>query len=167
MDKIIGSKKFKIAAVVLAVFIWSGLLFAGGVAVGLMKARFSYSWGRNYERNFIGPRHGMIPGELGGHGFHNPHGLSGAIISINGNIIVIKDNDNQENTVTANDKTLIKHNGDDIKVGDLKPNERIVVLGKPDGSGNVSADLIRVFDNGDNMDENGNINDNNNQTTNQ
>lgn len=135
--------------------------FAGGVAVGLKKAKFSYKFGENYERNFIGgpplgpmgmmeqgPR-GMMD-NFGGRGFRNGHGIAGDIISVADNKIVIKDRDGQENTISVSDQTLIKRGQDTISINDLKNNEQIVVMGKPGDNGTVSADLIRVFDNNGN-----------------
>ena len=63
-QEIIKSKKFKIAALVVGVLIVALVSFGGGVAVGFMKARFSYNFGENYERNFVGgPFQG--PGMMG------------------------------------------------------------------------------------------------------
>ena len=155
------SKKFKIAALAVGVFIIALVSFAGGVFVGFHKARFSYKFGENYERNFVGgpfqgpegmmgrgPR-GMM-GNFEGRGFRNGHGIAGSIISISSNTIVIKDRDGQENTITVGDQTLIKRGRDTISVNDLKNDEQIVVMGRPGDNGTVNADLIRVFDNSNN-----------------
>jgi hypothetical protein len=163
-QQIVSSKKFKIAAGICGVVILMALSFAVGLQTGLHKARFSFAWGENYERNFTGmhPQMGpkMVPGpgfpermgemkdRFEGREFRNAHGLAGAIISISENNIVIKDRDNKENTVSVNDKTLIKSGRDDIKITDLKQDDKIVVMGKPGDNGTVNADLIRVFDNG-------------------
>ena len=159
------SKKFKIAALAVGVVIISLVSFAGGVAVGFHKARFSYKFGENYERNFVGgpfqgpgmmdrgPK-GMMD-DFGGRGLRNGHGLSGAIISVANNQIVIKDRSGQENTITVGDKTLIKRGQDTISINDLKNDEQIVVMGQPGDNGTINADLIRVFDNGNNNSNNG------------
>ena len=144
------SKIYLTVAIAISAIFLAILIFAGGVAVGLRKARFSYSFGQNYERNFVGmrePGHGDDMFGNAGPGFRNSHGLAGAILSITGNNIVVKDQSGQENTVTISDKTLIKYQGNNLKVDDLKQNEQVVVLGRPSASGTVSADLIRVFDN--------------------
>lgn len=129
--------------------------FAAGVGVGLRKARFSYRWGENYERNFMGPRPPFGgPGFMGGmmrdfegRDFRNPHGLSGTIISISGDNLIIKDNDGKENTVGVTDKTIInKAPFDNLKLSDLEIDDRVVVMGRPDESGVVEAILIRVFE---------------------
>jgi hypothetical protein len=163
------SKKFpplgrasKIAALAVGAFILALVSFAGGVAIGFHKARFSYKFGENYERNFVGgpfqgpngmmEEHGPqgMMGNFEGRGFRNGHGIAGSVISISNNTIVIKDRNGQENTITVGDTTLIKRGQDTIKINDLKNNEQIVVMGQPGDNGTVSADLIRVFDNGNN-----------------
>jgi hypothetical protein len=155
------SKNFKIAALAVGIIIIALISFAGGVVVGLKKARFSYKFGENYERNFVGGpfqgsegmmgrgQRGMM-GDFGGRGFRNSHGIAGNIISVADNKIVIKDRNGQENTISVSDKTLIKRGQDTISLNDLKNDEQIVVMGQPDDNGTISADLIRVFDNTNN-----------------
>lgn len=150
-QEILASRKIKITALAVGVVIISLISFTGGVAVGFHKARFSYRFGENYERNFMGPRMGdRGPGgmmkDFEGRGFRNAHGIAGQIISISENNIVIKDRNGQENTVTVSDKTLIKSGSSNIKITDLKADERIVVMGQPGDNGTIYADLIRVFD---------------------
>ena len=146
------SKKIKIAILVAGVFLVAFVSFAGGVAIGLKKAKFSYKFGENYEHNFGGnhmskmgrEQRGMM-GDFEGRGFRNAYGIAGTIISIADNKIVLKDRDGQENTISAGDKTLIKRGQDTIGVNDLKNDDRIVVMGKPGDDGTINADLIRVF----------------------
>jgi len=164
------SKKFKIAAMVVGVFLIFLIGFASGVAVGIHKARFSYRFGENYERNFMGSRRGMDwsnkpIGMMGqkvrdfeGRDFINGHGLAGTIISITDNNLVIKDRDNRENTVAVSDKTIIKSGRDDIKIGDLKNNEQVAVVGSPGDNGVINAELIRVFSNDNTNSNNANSN---------
>ncbi len=150
------SRKFKIAALGVGVIIIALVSFAGGVAIGFHKARFSYKFGENYERNFVGnpfQERGMMErgsrgmmDDFGGHGMRNGHGIAGAIISVANNQIVIKDRNGQENTISVSDKTLIKRGQETISVNDLKNDEQIVVMGQPGDNGTVNADLIRVFE---------------------
>lgn len=154
MEEVTKSKTFKVIAITIGAIILLLVVFAAGIFVGLKKARFSYSWGENYERNFVGPRMGGPMGgpmgvfqDMEGRGFRNGHGTSGTIISVTDNNIVIKDRNNNENTVTVTDKTIIKNGSNEIKISDLKPDQGIVVLGTPGNNGVINADLIRVFDN--------------------
>lgn len=154
------SKSYSWILWVVAEIVLLAIVFALGVRVGLHKAKYSYEWGANYERNFMGREHGpmgfdgpgMPPmgpmdflGERGGD-FRNAHGMAGSIVSIADNTIVVKDRDNKENTVLVSDKTIIKSGRDDIKIGDLKTDEKIVVVGKPGDKGVINAELIRVFE---------------------
>lgn len=149
-----SSKKIKIAVLVVGFFLVAFVSFAGGVFVGLKKAKFSYKWGENYERNFGGPSP-MGPGgmrgprefmhEFSGRGFRNAHGISGTIISVADNNILIKDKNGQENTISVSDKTLIKRGRDTIGINNLKQDDQIVVMGRPAENGTIEADLIRVF----------------------
>lgn len=153
----VKSNKFRIASMIVGSFLILLIGFAIGVKVGSHKARFSNDFGRNYEKNFMGPIHGGPMGmfdNLEGRGMRNPHGIAGSIISISANNIVVKDRDNKENTITVTDKTSIKNGRDDIKITDLKTNDNIVVLGKPGDNGVVSADLIRIFSPNDTPDNN-------------
>ncbi len=174
--EIVKSGKFKIAAGVVGVLLVIFISFAGGVAVGLHKAKFSYQWGQNYERNFMGfgpgggpmmgnnDNHGgmlNLPRDIEGRGFRNAHGLAGTIVSISGNNLIVKDRDNKENTIVVSDKTIIKDRATDLKIADLKANEQIVVMGTPNNDqGVVNADLIRVFPNNPNI-----VGSNNNSNT--
>ncbi|MCX6763452.1 MAG: DUF5666 domain-containing protein [Candidatus Moranbacteria bacterium] len=154
MKDLIKSKKFKIAAIAVGAIIVLLFTFSAGILVGFRKAHFSYKFGENYERNFIGQKsmngpRGMIR-DLQGRDFRNGHGITGDVISITDNSIAIKDQNGNENTVTTTDKTVIKSRGNDLKISDLKTGDKIVVLGKPGDNGTVQADLIRVFNNTDN-----------------
>ncbi len=155
------SNKFKIAVAVVGIILIALVSFAAGIGVGFKKARFSYKFGENYERNFMGSRSdqkgfkrsggpmGMLKEkfqDFEGRGFRNAHGIAGTIISITDNNIVIKDKDNKENTVAITDKTIIKLGRDDVKIGDLKNDQQIVVMGKPGEDGVINADLVRVFE---------------------
>lgn len=162
MQRIIQSKKFKIAVAILGVVLVMLASFAVGISVGLHKARFSGRFGENYEKNFMGPRPemGEPMGPMGmmkekfkdmeGRDFRNAHGLAGTIISIMNNSLVIKDRDNKENSIAITDKTVMKSGRDDIKISDLKQNDSIVVMGRPSEDGTINADLIRVFENAEN-----------------
>jgi hypothetical protein len=150
------SKGVKLAAFIIGVILIAIIIFAAGVSVGFHKARYSYQWGENYERNFAGPPRGM--GSFGDHdNFRNPNGLAGTIISVTNNNLVVK---------AVTDKTIIKDGPNDIKIGDLKTDERIVVLGKPGDNGVVNADFIRVFNNNDTNNPPADNSVNNNNSTN-
>jgi len=143
------SKHFKIIILVVGAILIALVSFAVGLHVGFKKARFSYKWGENYERNFSGSPSWGATGvfhDFEGRNFRNGHGLAGSIVSITDNNLVIKDRDGNENTVAVTDKTLIKKRREDIKTGDLKQNDQVVVVGNPGDNGVINADIIRVFE---------------------
>ncbi len=148
-----SSKRFKTGVSVFGIVLIALVSFAAGVAVGFRKARFSFAWGENYERHFMGgPNMGPDFGpprlmrKFEGRDFRNAHGTAGTIVSIADNKLVVKDRDDKENTVAVTGKTLVKYLGETLLAGDLRPNDRVVVIGRPGDDGTVNADIIRVFD---------------------
>ncbi len=147
---LVASKYFRIGAAVVGLFLVSILSFAGGVTVGFRKAMFSTTFGEHYERNFLrglgdredGP---MRMKKIDGKGMRNGHGIAGEILSLSGDSIVIKNKDNQENTVRINEGTLINRGRDTIAIGSLSVGDRVVVIGKPMEDGVIAAHLIRIF----------------------
>jgi len=147
-----ASKSYKLMLWIVAELLLLAVVFALGVRVGLHKARYSYQWGANYEKNFVSAAdRSMKPGgpmdflRSQGGDFRNAHGLAGDIVSISDSTVIIKDRNNKENTIVVNDKTVINSGQDNIQVSDLAAGERIVVIGKPDNQGVINAELIRVF----------------------
>ncbi|MFZ2975359.1 MAG: hypothetical protein WA055_01870 [Candidatus Moraniibacteriota bacterium] len=158
MENLKKSNALKITLIVIGEILILFLVFSSGVAVGLRKAHFSYKFGENYERNFMGPhianenRPDFLPqpprgfmNNFEGKDFRNAHGIAGKIISISENSIIVVDRDNKENTILITDKTFIKSRRDDLKVSDLKTGDEIVVMGNPDINGVINASLIRIF----------------------
>lgn len=158
LKELTQSKYFKVIVVSVGVFAVALVSFASGVAVGIHKARFSYAWGENYERNFVGGARTMMSSNRGGmmgrfgfdsRDFRNAHGIAGNVLSVSDSSLIIKDRNNQENAVAVTEKTLIKSGRATVAIGDLKAGDRVVVVGKPGDNGVVNADLIRVFGQGD------------------
>ena len=158
MQEVVQSRYFKGSLVAVGVLLVAFVSFAGGLAIGLHKAKFSYAWGENYERNFVGGNKRMMSGvwggmmdrddfigKLEGRNFRSGHGISGKVLSVSDSSLVIADRNNEENTVAVTDKTLIKRNGADVKIGDIQKDDRAVIIGSPSEDGTVNADFIRVF----------------------
>lgn len=119
-------------------------VFLVGMSVGFKKASFSYRWGENYHRNFAGPRQGFF-NDFMGKEFMDAHGLIGKIIKIEDSNLVIQDKDKVEKIVLIGKDTTIERFRDSIKVGELKVDDMIVVIGQPNQSGQVEAKFIRVL----------------------
>lgn len=156
--QIVESKYFKGAAIVCGVFLVALVSFVGGVKVGSHQALFSARFGENYERNFLGgpnspdgrgnfgmPKMNKMMDRAVDKGMRNAHGVAGEILSISENALVIKDRDNQENTVRINESTIINRGKETVEFSTLVTGEKVVVVGKPQDDGVVAAHLIRVF----------------------
>lgn len=137
-------------AAVVGVMLVAVLSFAIGFTAGLHKARFSYRFGENYERNFVNSEeHSMkdrMLREMDGKFFRSGHGVVGEILSITSHTIVVRSPEGQENSIEVTDTTVYRKGGDGVNLEALSVGDRVVVLGKPSDDGMVTADLIRVFD---------------------
>lgn len=167
------SHKFKIAAVITAFILVALISFAGGLAIGFRKARFSYHMGPNngpaFNMNRPGSNGSSGSGffrQVQGRDLRNPHGISGTITAINGNNLTIKDQDGKETTVSVSDTTAIRSQQNNLKLTDLQTNEQITVIGNPGDNGTINATLIRVFNTNLNNGNTPAVNNGNNSATN-
>ncbi|MCL4395768.1 MAG: hypothetical protein M1482_13365, partial [Chloroflexi bacterium] len=140
-------RRFEIAALALILAL---LIFFAGVRVGEMKAWFSYRWAESYGTNFGGdPESGGQPRSIQRAvppRFFNGHGVfNGEVISINGNRVLVKDRDGSEKTIVISGNTAIRRGPDELGLGDVHPDQLIIVVGTPDDSGRIDARLIRLF----------------------
>lgn len=151
VKQIIESKYFKIAAIVSGILLVALVSFATGVKVGLHKALFSARFGENYERNFLGGSDGRDGrgsermNKMVDKGMRNAHGVAGEILSIGESTFILKDRNNQENTIRLNESTIINRGKETVDLGSLVVGDRVVVVGKPQDDGVIAAHLIRIF----------------------
>ncbi|OIO07396.1 hypothetical protein CO115_04300 [Candidatus Falkowbacteria bacterium CG_4_9_14_3_um_filter_36_9] len=141
-------KIFKIFFLGAGVLIILLLVFQLGVFVGFRKAQFSFRWGDNYHRAFGGPQGGFLQ-DFEGKDFINGHGISGMIAKIDANNLIIKDRDGLEKIIIITDSTFIKKGRVDIKLADLKIDDRVVIIGSPKDDGSIEAKIARIFDSND------------------
>ncbi|MFA6304406.1 MAG: hypothetical protein WCV73_02535 [Patescibacteria group bacterium] len=142
------SKIFKICLLVLVWLISLLLVFKAGLLIGLTKARFNFSWGENYQDNFLGRRPGpskMMIRDLDDRLLMPAHGVAGQIIKLNGLELVIKGDDGAEKIVLVNDQTEIREFQDKAALADLKIDDFIVVIGEPNETGQIAAKFIRLM----------------------
>jgi len=145
MNNFLHSKIFRGAVYTLGVIVVALVIFYAGIQVGFHKADFSSRWGENYGRNFGGPRGsstmGLPPGDepIGG------HGTFGQVVKINLPQVVIKSTQEVEKIIVVGDNTQIRRMREIIKPADLKVGEMIVVIGAPNNSGLIDADIVRVL----------------------
>jgi hypothetical protein len=122
-------------------------VFRLGEFVGEDKAQFSSHWGEHYQDNFFGPRRslpGNLPLPVPEPPFLGAHGVTGPILSVSGNSVVIQGRD-AEQVVLVGEDTVIWRLRDRGQFADLTVGERIAVIGKPDDQGRIEAAMIRIF----------------------
>jgi hypothetical protein len=120
------------------------ILFVG-MNIGEHRARFAGQFGDNFEKNFMGPRSGM----MGSFNERLPggHGAVGEIISINLPQIIINGSDNLEKTVLISASTTVRQFQKNIQGANLKVGDFVTVIGNPNDNGQVEAKLIRIMPN--------------------
>lgn len=139
-----NSKFFLGLLVGLGLLILLLVVFRAGLAVGFRKADFSYRWSDNYHRNFAGPAQGFRGG-LEGRDYLEAHGIIGQVIKVDGANLVIRGKDNMERIITVATDTPVNYFREMKKAGDLKVNDFLIVIGEPDGAGQISARFIRLL----------------------
>lgn len=118
------------------------VVFEAGVFVGFHRAEFAASWERNYARDFGDPRGTFgMPSDT----VPNGHGADGRIVSVAYPAFVVAGQNEAEKTVTISSSTVIRIGHDATSSDALKKNMYVVIIGDPDASGAVAAELIRVL----------------------
>ncbi|MDP2708710.1 MAG: hypothetical protein Q8O93_01485 [bacterium] len=142
MNEFFKANHFNKLLIMIAAIVALTFVFAAGVFVGQVKERFSNRWEKNYYGNIMGPgRRGLM--DFNRRGF-NGHSGFGQIIKIEGNNLVVKDQGNVEKIILVSEQTAIIRDFQNIKISDLKVDDQLVVIGRPNDQGQIEAKLIRV-----------------------
>lgn len=144
LDDLLESKIFKVIILSIATFIVFIFVFGLGVCVGEKRAEFAFRWAEEYHNNFAGPKQGFF-GDMAGRQFMDANGLFGQIIKINGQALTVKGANDTEGNILITEKTTIITQKQKIELADLKIGDNVVVIGEPDGKGQIEANLIRVM----------------------
>jgi len=149
MEKnILESKLFKGIILGIAGLIVLAVVFGLGVSVGTQRANYSFRWADQYHRNFGGPQGGFFGDFFGSEKeLPNANGSFGQIIKIDqtSQSLTIKDIGNVEKNILLNNQTTIVSQRKTLKLSNLKLNDNVVVIGNPNNSGQIQAELIRVM----------------------
>ncbi len=144
----IKSKNFIVLIVAVAVSAVAAGSFSMGMAVGFHKARNSYAWGENYHRTFAGPRGGFVKGfvrDFDGREFIESNGVFGTVIKVDAQSLVISGRDGREQVVAVSPGTVIRKFKDEVPLSGVTLHDTVVVVGAPDQSGTLQAELIRIM----------------------
>ena len=146
-DTIFKTKKFKFILGAVGGLIVIMFAFSVGIFIGYHKARFSYSWGENYERNFGGPHRGPFGSfePFPDTDLMNAHGTSGSVVSVGSSTLIVSGENNMEKKILVNSSTIIRSRREKISLSEIKPNDFIVIIGDPNQQGQINAQLIRLF----------------------
>ncbi|MFI5205567.1 MAG: hypothetical protein ACHQVK_01370 [Candidatus Paceibacterales bacterium] len=134
----------KLIIVAVLCFVTLVFVFSAGIFVGQKRAEFSFKFAENYHRNFGGPRMGIFS-NFPNEDFMNSHGVFGAVLSINGNTLVVKGQSDVEQMIIVSSKTFLMKGAVKISLADIHINDTVVVIGSPDATGKIQAELIRVL----------------------
>jgi len=123
--------------------------FIGGQAFERARFRHFTRWQNNYERNFIGDRsrapRGIMQQSVPG-GPLRSHAILGTILSVNGSVISVQDNnDNIEQAINVLNSTIIQKNSGRGSIVDLQQGQKIAIFGRPANNGQIDASLIRIL----------------------
>ena len=148
-NKFCQSKLFKRILVGVGLLVIILVSFGAGVSVGYNKVRFSYAWGENYDRNFGGPPRGIFGFPANqfppNPGFINPHGTFGTVLYVTSSGLAINGEDKIEKTILFSSSTIIRGGRSDMQATDLEVGDPVVVIGSPDGQGQIKASFIRTL----------------------
>jgi hypothetical protein len=139
------SKTVRTVVITISIVIIMLILLFVGMNIGTHRARFAGQFGQNYERNFMGPRGGMMGGFFDNERLPGGHGVIGEILSINLPQIIITGPDNLEKTVLVSTSTVIRQFQTNITSSELKIGDFVVIIGNPNNNGQVEARLVRVM----------------------
>jgi len=152
LTSLIATIKNKLSTIrVRTILIGLGLLlvilavFQAGVFIGFHKASFGREWGERYTNNFDPrARDGFMRMPMSDQ-FASGHGAIGKIISTTATSLVIDGPDHLEKTIAVSSETMVRKFKETASVADLIPGTFIIVIGKPDTSGTITAKLIRML----------------------
>lgn len=136
------SSNFKGILVGLCLAIVILIIFETGVAFGYHRANFRNHFGDNFNKNFVEPQFREFPNNM-----MKPSSFSfnciGPILAINGEKIIVSDQDKLEKTVIINKETRIREFQSEIKPADLRVGDQIIIIGQPNSKAEIEARLIR------------------------
>jgi len=119
------------------------IVFALGIYVGYTKATFVSDRGSNYYRDFLGGTPGLGMGASGMPGA--THGIIGTVIEVASTSLVVRDNDNDEESIALPSDITIRMLDRTIDPGGIVVGDKIAVIGDPTSNGQIDAHFMRVF----------------------
>ncbi len=145
MSEISSSKKINVALIILGSIAVVFVVFALGVYVGYRKAIFASGRSDNYYRDFLGgPPPGFGPAAVGGMP-GNTHGIIGTVVDVASSSIVVRDSDNDEESVQILPGTVVRLMDQTIDSNGIVVGDGVAVIGEPTDEGQIGAHFVRIF----------------------
>jgi hypothetical protein len=120
------------------------LIFEAGMYVGVRKAEVSSRTGQNFYYRVFGPEAGVSVGAFG-EGLQDANGAAGKILSVNLPTFMLEDAAHGEKIVSISGKTAIMRLRDATSSSAIRAGDFAIVIGEPDGKGQVQATFIRLL----------------------
>jgi hypothetical protein len=141
------SKKFKTILIIIGSVVVLLVVFQAGIFVGFKKASFSSNWGDNYYRAFGRPQGDprMMGFPKEGMGFTESHGVAGKVLKVIPPRLMIEGQDRVEKSVFIKEGTVIRRSRENIDISKVQTDEFAVVLGSPNGNGEIEASFVRLM----------------------
>ena len=140
------SKKTATLMTVVLVIACTIIVFHVGEEFGVKKAEVMDHMSGGYYKT-LGPRDSRGSGPLG-YLFDdqtNTHGVSGKVVSIEADKILVEDDEGIEKTVLVDANSIIKKQRLSIQASEIQPGDFIVVIGTPTPEAQIDAKIIRII----------------------
>ena len=147
MNTILNSKKTRAILWIVGGIATVLVVFGAGMVVGYRQGIFASRFGRDYLANFRGGVSMMADVMPGGPPPLNQYGIAGTVLGVDpsSSVISVEGPSGDEGWVVVNGRTMIREENRTVPLTDVIPGNTIVVIGDPNGQGQVLARFIRVF----------------------
>ena len=112
--------------------------------MGHRRAFFESRWGENYQRNFGGPEGGFM-GSLPRGDSPNSSGAFGKVIGVGSSTLIVVSSEGTEKAIVLKEGTVIERFRNRIAAKDIAVGDYVVVIGRPNESGQIEADFVRAM----------------------
>lgn len=147
MNTILDSKKTRAILWIIGGFAVVLVVFGAGMVVGYRQGVFASHFGKDYLANFRGGVSMMADVLPGGPPPLNQYGMAGTVLGVDpsSSVISVEGPSGDEGWVVVNGGTMIREENRTISLRNVVPGNTIVVIGDPNGQGQVLARFIRIF----------------------
>lgn len=144
IDSILKSKVLHVTLSMLGGFFLLVLVFHAGQIIGFRKAELSL--GLLGGRGAYGYVDQEFLREFVDREVVNSHGVSGVVVSVAEPFFIMQSSSGLEREVSVSGNTIIRRGPSSITLQELRPLNRVVVLGSTEDTGTLEAKFVRILD---------------------